>query len=949
MNRDRLITVNRWNKKLFTPDANIFDIGGIADLAQKDFQSNPWNYSQDYLYGGNGPDITEQYMNSKNSFGIAKKDNPFSKMNIKNTASMGIGVATEALGTPFEKYKRGVYDAADPLYHLAGGNESVVGNAVSDVGVGIFKNSAQTGNFAGMAIGGVVKGVGSLINGALGTSVNKEKLERTKRGTDYLNNYNPSASSFDDIQNIAAVGNVENAYNSGWFRPGWARRRNRKLRKDRAYATEHAYSAQENAIDNLANEQTSMGLRNYSAFGGPLASYVPYTSDGALQYDLMSNYLTYKNNQAKNNNASSNPTLFALGGDIQMHGSDFSTGLVNIDAGGSHSENPYGGVQMGVDSQGVPNLVEEDEVVYNDYVFSNRISVDDETKKKFHIGKKQDITYAALAKKLEKEISERPTDPISQAGFKVQMEILEEQQERQKQEMEAKKAKEAFDALSPEEKVAVLQQYGQQKQQEAAIQDAMAEQAVAETMNENYENNGNNMQSVALSEDSIPMGEPSVAVQQETAQPRIQAAGGNLFGKGSNLNKWKWGDEFKYLKNGVYDKDYLDFLNNILTWDMVKDFYNNEKNAPLFSRYDSVNNLDQNSMYQFNIDDVRKWASDGKPSDWHKAIAAIYEKYKQAKEADTTADFTMNESELEPKNAATPITRADAVNAVMQGNPINTSISVGTPTYIEDEEMRKIAGQVLTDPKMKDVLNNLQEKKSEDNNSNPKNDPLRYAGLLGPATGLMMMATGVGRPDYSRLDSALASLGSPALASASHVGNYLTYRPMDIWYEQNRMNANARATDRAIMNNASPIGTKMAGLLANAYNNQIASGNLYRQALEYNDAKRAQVEEFNRGTNQFNAQSNNQTSQFNANAINAYNQAKARLGMAAAQTRLEGDAGWYNSLYGNVNNLFKGMSDLGRENTDRNWLNWYIDKVGIPGLAKRARGGKLKKKKGLAC
>jgi hypothetical protein len=30
---------------------------------------------------------------------------------------------------------------------------------------------------------------------------------------------------------------------------------------------------------------------------------------------------------------------------------------------------------MGVDSEGVPNLVEEDELVYNDYVFSNRLKV----------------------------------------------------------------------------------------------------------------------------------------------------------------------------------------------------------------------------------------------------------------------------------------------------------------------------------------------------------------------------------------------------------------------------------------------------------------------------------------------------------------------------------------------------------------------------------------------
>jgi hypothetical protein len=30
---------------------------------------------------------------------------------------------------------------------------------------------------------------------------------------------------------------------------------------------------------------------------------------------------------------------------------------------------------MGADNQGTPNLVEEEELVYNDYVYSNRLTV----------------------------------------------------------------------------------------------------------------------------------------------------------------------------------------------------------------------------------------------------------------------------------------------------------------------------------------------------------------------------------------------------------------------------------------------------------------------------------------------------------------------------------------------------------------------------------------------
>ena len=51
------------------------------------------------------------------------------------------------------------------------------------------------------------------------------------------------------------------------------------------------------------------------------------------------------------------------------------------------------------------------------------------------------------------------------------------------------------------------------------------------------------------------------------------------------------------------------------------------------------------------------------------------------------------------------------------------------------------------------------------------------------------------------------------------IGNYLPYKPLDIWYEQNRLNANARATDRAILNSGANQGSKAAALLASGYNN----------------------------------------------------------------------------------------------------------------------------------
>ena len=163
-------------------------------------------------------------------------------------------------------------------------------------------------------------------------------------------------------------------------------------------------------------------------------------------------------------------TLFALGGDMQTNGGDYSDGLKEINAGKSHEENPYQGVQMGVAPDGSPNLVEEGETIFDDedYVFSNRIHPKKEVLKKFHMySKGGKLTYADVSKRLEKEAKERPNDPISKASLKDMLTMLMDAQEQQKAEEEAKEAKKAFEALSPEEQKAVLEQIAQQQQAQA--------------------------------------------------------------------------------------------------------------------------------------------------------------------------------------------------------------------------------------------------------------------------------------------------------------------------------------------------------------------------------------------------------------------------------------------------------------------------------------------------
>lgn len=314
-----------------------------------------------------------------------------------------------------------------------------------------------------------------------------------------------------------------------------------------------------------------------------------------------------------------NPTLFALGGDVQMHGGDFTTGLSRIDAGLSHEENPYGGVQYGTDSQGVPNLLEQGEVVWNDYVFSMRIMADEAAKKKFHLPLKKEITYADIAKKIEREAAERPNDPISQAGLEAQMADLAEQQERQKQEMEAEKARRAFESLTPEEQTAVMQR--------VAEEETMAEQAALQ-------------QQQAMTQQ--PMQQPEGLVQQPEPMPEetMMQQAPVMGAMGGKVNRFDFGGELMNALDFYTKEDYMSWLDeNGIKYDKDKETIDSEsidkwykaiasKNPALadamangydFGKYKPSTN----SAYTINFDDAGNW-NERTGSAWSNSKDAMY-------------------------------------------------------------------------------------------------------------------------------------------------------------------------------------------------------------------------------------------------------------------------------------------------------------------------------------
>ena len=102
-------------------------------------------------------------------------------------------------------------------------------------------------------------------------------------------------------------------------------------------------------------------------------------------------------------------SIYALGGGITPR-------LTEFNEGGSHESNENGGVAQGVNSQnGQPNLVEQGETKFKDYIFSDRLTMPNA--REYNLGGHLNgQTFASISKKLSKSIEERPNDPISKLG-----------------------------------------------------------------------------------------------------------------------------------------------------------------------------------------------------------------------------------------------------------------------------------------------------------------------------------------------------------------------------------------------------------------------------------------------------------------------------------------------------------------------------------------------------
>lgn len=754
---------------------------------------------------------------------------------------------------------------------LAGGLGSAVGNIAGSAIGGGFKSGAGSAiSNVGGALGGIVGTVspllggivsagtgiiGGLTNRMFGSKLNKEKIAEVEGSNKAINNVMVDSSSADSVMNqwanqdFGADFSKSDIGKDGWF-GNKAKKKYRELKKQQDIARDRALTSYENAADAADTQSDLNAMANFAAFGGPLGIWGGYGS-GAIGYELAKENLGIEALNAANkgkltslpNSFSSELNTFAeggkihikpskrgtftvaakkhgksvqsfasqvlankedyspamvkkanfarnaskwhhaFGGDLNTHGADFTNGQIIVGNGGTHEENPMEGVPMGMDAEGSPNLVEQGEVIFNDYVFSNRLFADGSLLESFNLPKSYDgYSFAAIAEKLGEESKERPNDPISKRGLLSSMSRLQQAQEMIRQ----------------------------------------------------SKNTGNKK--------SFGGGLKSLTTSLfGSAFDNYRLAKGNLeFGMFGAPNPYAHGGKMGTLFDGLGQ-----YPNYLLTID--------DDSFPEGTMFDPISNRYVFTGYQDSDDNPLNFGSGITPSgEWLE----------------------------EPKYMA-------RAKAKRMGYNVGSSLG--------EYNKNPIANSDYKESGKSSGLSNL-----------------RYAPVVGAAIGLGQNL--FSKPDYKSANAILEAAnqaGNYIPVGYTPIGNYLQYRPFDRNFYLNKLNAQAGATRRAIMNTTSP--SRNAALLAADYNAQGRVGDLARQAEEYNLAQRQAVETFNRGTNQFNSEMGLKAAMANQEA--ALRARSSRLsGVAQAMAVRDAvDARRGASISANLTNLFDSLGSIGKE------------------------------------
>lgn len=794
------------------------------------------------------------------------------------------------------------------LSSKAGGIVSGVGDALGGIPV----------------IGGFAKGalnlIGGGVNALFGSKLNQANINAANSDINRMNSAKADAASFDALSQKMASTAGRATHGKGFYgRDGVFSNKAGKIQKEMEERARVASERQSLALLNNAEDLSAnqlMGLEaNYAAFGGPMDF-----GGGAIGFDFMNRYIMAKEaaSQGKDDSMTSLPNSFAkgggihikpenkgkftetkrrtgktteelthssnpltrkraifaqnakkwhhaFGGDLMTHGADFSNGMVFIGNGGSHEENPFEGVPMGVDPEGVPNLVEEGETIFNDYVFSKRLNVPKAIREKYKLRGTKEMSFAEASKQLAKESEERPNDPISERGMQALMADLASAQESVKGEQQARQFAHGgrlFDKGGPK-RPNTYKGLGKSYNRGWFGEDGKYTQEYLDRVN-------------------------NMTLDQLQAQFDRQR---EFYADEANrgTDRWKSIDNF-YKRNPGYNSADYKVTSDDLT-------------------FAKAGAQDYNPGYLHDL------ALEATAPVTPPAAAPLPDTVKRYLIYGTTDPLDYFEGRNE--KGQTWFDLNPGYSFVDKNGTVRKPVDVnGVSTTYIDYYLKKAEPKTPVE-------------ETEELTQGKYADWLRYAPAIGFGIGALTDALGItNKPDYANADAILeATRGSGTYQPVEFnpIGNYLSYKPFDRDYYTNKMSAEAGATRRALLQNAGMNrGAGMAAILAADNNAQNQLGSLARQAEEYNLAQRQQVEDFNRSTNITNSQGFLQADIANQKAQAELRDFNLKGTMAAAQMKEAARMAADQAKSANLSGLFQTLGDIGYEEKNAKMMDQAI-------------------------
>ena len=810
-----------------------------------------------------------------------------------SVAGMGIGALGSAVGQLGSNL-------------IGGGLESSVGSGITNIGGAI-------GSAVGMVnpvLGGVISAgsgiIGGLTTAMFGSKLNKENIARINSVNNAMNILQVDDSTNNSVADAFGTVDFGSSFTrkdvgkDGWF-SNKAKNKFKVLTAQRAAAINRANATLLNAAENADTTMDQEIMANFAANGGQLERKV---------------------------------NLFSTGGFLSTQGGDFFTGITEINAGGTHEKNPNGGVQVGVDPEGTPNLVEEGEVIWDGYVFSNRIKVPKKVQEKYKLGTNDNLTFADAVKYAARESKERPDDPISANGLVDSMQTLQQEQETIREAMQAKELAKKMKQLPDEEKAQVLQ--------------GMMQEEPSPEMQGTPQMQG------------MPM-DPSMGIPQDA--PIMQAYGGrkaNVFAGGDQItfgynnsgvnfnnlysDRGWYKPAVKFVLDNWEDKRVQDWIEN--TYVPVINEYNKERPGytPITAAYvtkDRYGRLSLDGLYggwhegNGNLDQILdispdgvfsgKWKSD--PAVAAAAVPAAVEQKDAATDAPAVTQVRRDYFR-DPESGDIPLPPYWEGHAA-EGTKIgDTDVSGKTWDELFGTGISRVhQGSTKRDPDLKkgvQYTDHYWDPAPASTKSELGHYPtwLRYMEPIGQLGLVLTDALGLtNKPDTADIDAAVNAIqtsGAYQPITFNPIGDYRRYRPLDRDYQLNKLNAEAGATRRDIMNvSGGNRGAAIAGLLSADYNAQQSIGDTLMKQELANREHEGEVAEFNRGTNQFNASGIFEADKANQQAMQSARgiQLNAMLEGAKYKAAAKAQAAQARGL--NIAGLFSSLGQIGLEAQNR--------------------------------